>query len=88
MPKNSATMQHTKPAIPLLLELLPAVPSAMPLTMMPTPAKGILSQFSEPRHGKNPTTIPTIARIPQSKLSTCRTLPPFVHSMQQAKGYH
>ena len=25
MPKNRATMQHTKPAIPLLLELLPAV---------------------------------------------------------------
>jgi hypothetical protein len=45
--------------------------NAIMLTINPPAAKGILIQFNAPRQGKNPTIIPTKARIPSVMLKVC-----------------
>lgn len=44
---------------------------ATTLTISPTTEKGILSQFSAPKHGKKATNIPKTDKIPKIKLAIC-----------------
>ena len=68
MPKNSAIIQHVRPATALPFVSLSLEDSAMAETITPSPAKGIFNQFNAPRHGIKPTSMPIIANIPQIDL--------------------